>query len=169
MKKHVLLAAAAALAAPAFAQEADAVKADAAPQAEAAAKADAAAAPKPEPMKAKKRKADYYSVTLVDFKSGREGDAREIIDKYFVAAAEKAGSSMPDMDVTLLTGKYDMMLVWKMKNGPADMEWEMTPDDASWFNAMADVAGGPGKANEIWEEYLSLVQSSETMLAFAEE
>lgn len=115
--------------------------------------------------KAEKRNSDYYSMTFIDFKPGHEDEAMAIIDDYFVKAADQAGTATPDMALQMLTGEYDMLVIWKMKGGVADMEWARSPDDVKWMAAMSELAGGPEAGQAKWKEYLSHVQSSKTLLA----
>lgn len=119
-----------------------------------------------EEMKAEKRKADYYQIVLAKFKPGMEDDAMKIIEEYFVAAADQAGTSKPAMEVSFLSGEWDAMWMWKMKDGLAEMEWEMSPEDVKWMQAMNDLTDG--KAMEKWEEYLSMLDSSVSYIGYQE-
>lgn len=91
--------------------------------------------------------------------------AIEIIETCFSPAAMKSGSEAPEMVLLHHTGSWDMTVVWKLSGGPADLAWEISPDDVKWMAAMAEAAGGPDKAMEIWQEYESLTAKVSTTLA----
>ena len=109
-------------------------------------------------MKAKKwDNAHWKSIHLIKFQSGKMPRAKEIIQKYFAKAGQKAGLSGPSLEVDLVTGDYDMMVVWDMKGGVEDLNWETSPDDAKWYGAMSDIAGGADKAKTLQDEFSSLI------------
>ena len=110
---------------------------------------------------------EWYQVVNVSFEQGKMDEALEMIENYFMKAAMKAGTSGPDMLLINHTGEWDLTVVWKMKGGIADMEWEMSPDDAKWMAAMAEIAGGPEAAMAKWQEYLALVDDTDTVIARA--
>ena len=50
-----------------------------------------------------------------------------------------------------------MMVVWDMKGGIEEMNWETSPNDIKWMTAMNDIAGGSDKAKMIMDEFSSLI------------
>jgi len=106
--------------------------------------------------------AKYLSITHVAFKPGQREAAMEIIAEYFVAAGEKSGVPGPIMAIHYQTGKWDAAFVWEMAGGMADLEWYRSPDDLKWFAALAEIAGGADKADEIWGNYISKVADVKT-------
>jgi len=118
-------------------------------------------------MEAKKfENPQWKSVVLIKFEAGKKGKAIEIIDNYFKKATEKAGTQSP-MAINMRTGDYDMVLVWNMDGGIEDMNWEMSPNGVKWWAAMAEIAGSPEKAQEVWQEYMSLVDYSASNIGMA--
>ena len=101
--------------------------------------------------------ARYLSITYVDFKPGKRGDAMQIIDEYFVPAAEKAGTAGPILAVHFQTGKWDAAYIWEMAGGMADLEWFTSPDDIKWRAALAEIAGGEEEGAQVWQDYLATV------------
>lgn len=117
-------------------------------------------------IKAEKRDADYYWVTMVNFKSGREDAARAIIKDYFNKASENAGVSPLPMDIHMMTGEYDLMIIWKQHGGLAGMEWKISPDNVKWMAALADLTGGQEEAIAKWQEYVSHIATSESNIGW---
>lgn len=85
---------------------------------------DAQAQDTPEPQRYEN--VDWNNVVMVDFKPGKRGRALEIIREHYVPASEEAGTSMPVM-IEMMSGEYDIMLVWMMDDGPSEMTWERSP------------------------------------------
>ncbi|MGB5171385.1 MAG: hypothetical protein WBN11_05585 [Eudoraea sp.] len=102
----------------------------------------------------------WYNIVHIDYHSGTYSKALGIIDKYYRKASEKAGTNMPAMIIELNTGPYDSMAVWHMKDGIESMNWDISPDNIKWREALNEIAGGKDKADEIIKEYQSYVASS---------
>ncbi len=114
-----------------------------------------------EQMQAKKYENPQWKIVeLVEFKHDKMDRVREIIKNYFIKAAEKAGSRQRSTILELETGEWDMMLVWDMKEGLEEMNWQTRPDDIKWMNALNEIAGGTDKATAILDEWASLVVHS---------
>lgn len=103
---------------------------------------------------------EWKQVMLVKFEPESIERAKEIIRNYFVKADIKAGRQGPSVAVDLVTGEWDMMLVWDMKGGIEDLNWETSPDDVKWMTAMNDIAGGKDKARALLKEWSSTINRS---------
>jgi hypothetical protein len=99
----------------------------------------------------------WKTIVFVQFKEGKMDRVREIIRNYFAKAADKAGTPQPSLATELATGEWNMMLVWDMKEGLEQMNWETNPNDVKWMTAMNDIAGGADKAKAILDEWSSLI------------
>jgi hypothetical protein len=116
-------------------------------------------------MKAKKfENPQWKTVTFIKFKSGKSDRAREIIRNYYEKAAQKASVSSPIMALDLVTGEWDMMVVWDMKGGIEEMNWEISPDNVKWMAALNEIAGGGDKAKAILDEFSGLIDKEITNL-----
>ena len=104
--------------------------------------------------------AKYIEATAVKFKAGKRERAMEIISEYFAPAGEKAGVPPPLMVLHMQTGRWDMVIIWGLEGGMADLEWYRSPNDIKWFAALAEMAGGEEEAGAIWQEYISSVANS---------
>ena len=113
----------------------------------------------PEP---KKFDATWHRLVLVDFKPGKAGEAQALIEKY-ESASTKAGTPMPQQ-FWFETGPYDMMLIWDLKNGPSDLEWDWSPDGVKWWNAFVAQEGSKEAAEEVQKNYSSLVSGSTSQI-----
>jgi hypothetical protein len=91
-------------------------------------------------------------------------EAMKLIEEYFEPASNKAGLPGPAMLMVNHTGKWDLTVVWKMKDGLKAMEWKTSPEDAKWMSAMHEMVGGADKAKEIMEQYQSLVSATSTVI-----
>ena len=107
---------------------------------------------------------EWKNVVLIDYKPGKSGRAREIIQEYFIKANEMSGVSGPSLVVELETGGWDTMAVWDMKDGIESMNWDVSPDNIKWQKALNEIAGGAEKARAIQEEYSSCVAHTENHL-----
>jgi hypothetical protein len=107
--------------------------------------------------------AKWKSITFIQFKEGKMERVREIINNYFVKAAEKGGTPMPSMVSELVTGEWNMVVVWDMKEGVDALNWETSPDDVKWMTAMNEIAGSD-KAKAILDEWSSLIVRTNSYL-----
>ena len=111
-------------------------------------------------MKPEKYHGTWYMVEQVRFHAGQMDKALDIVRKYFEPAARESGSPMPEVMLQYATGPWNMLLMWKMKDGPAMLEWRYSPDDIKWMAALAKLAGGQKEAMKILDEYGSTVADS---------
>jgi hypothetical protein len=100
---------------------------------------------------------------VVDYKPGTENDAKALIQK-FESASEKAGNSLPVI-YWFDSGKYDLVITWKLPDGPADLQGKWSPDGASWWNALIEQEGSEEAALKLQAEYNELIASSLTRVA----
>lgn len=106
---------------------------------------------------------DWYQVVLIDFQQGKVGAAQAIIDKFEAAGAE-AGTPGPEL-YWFSTGEYDAMAIWKLEDGPGDLEWQITPDDVKWWDAFVKQQGSAEEAQKLQQEFGSLVVKSTSYLS----
>lgn len=108
----------------------------------------------------------WQEVVLVDFKPGTIERAKEIITLYKAAGAA-AQVPGPEMH-WFMTGEYNMMLIWTMKNGPADMEWRRSPDGVKWWKEFINQQGSKEAAEALQKEYTSLVLKTTSYITYKE-
>ena len=106
----------------------------------------------------------WKTIEMLEFKHDKMDRVREIIKDYFIKAANKAGSRQPAMIMQSATGEWSLIVIWDMKGGLDEMNWETNPDDAKWMTAMTEIAGGADKAKAILDEWSSLVVRSTSYL-----
>jgi hypothetical protein len=100
----------------------------------------------------------WHNVVKVDFKPGQVWRAKEIIKIYETAGAE-VGTPGPEK-FWFETGPYDLMLIWKMEDGPSALEWLRTENNIRWRNELIKQLGSEEKMQELQKEYSSLILSS---------
>ena len=107
----------------------------------------------------------WKQIVSIKFHEGKVDRAMTIIKDYFEPSAKKANTSTPEMALRMATGKWDLVLVWNMKGGVEELNWEMSAEDVAWMKALGELAGGPEKGKAILDEYLSLIRESNSELA----
>ena len=100
------------------------------------------------------------SITYMKFHPGKMGRAMEIVRDYFIKASEKSNTRTPSMAINMMTGEWDLMVVWE--SDISDLEWRRSPDGIKWQKALNELAGGADKAQALQEEYGSLIAASTT-------
>ena len=105
----------------------------------------------------------WHTITVVDYKPGTVNDAKALIQK-FESASEKAGNSLPVI-YWFDSGKYDLVVTWKLPDGPTDLQGKWSPDGASWWNALIEQEGSEEAALKLQAEYNELIASSLTRVA----
>lgn len=108
---------------------------------------------------------EWYRIVYVDYKPGKTGEARKLINDYFKKAGDKAGTSGPVMEFAMNSGEYDYMYIWKLEDGIQSLDWESSPNSIKWQKAYMEMMGSEDKAKEIREKYSSLVSSAKSELA----
>ena len=116
-----------------------------------------------EPATSKNSNISWHSVTIVDYKPGTVDAAKELIKK-FEAASLAAGTPSPVI-YWFETGKYDMVVTWELKGGPADLKGSWSPDDALWKKALVAQVGSEQAAKSLQDSYNDLIASSVTNLS----
>ena len=106
--------------------------------------------------------AKYVTVTHVKFKTGKRERAMEIIADHFVKASEAAGTPGPLGVIHYQTGEWDMVAVWRLEGGMADLEWYRSADRIKWQAALVEQEGGEEAAGALMAEYQSLIDEAET-------
>ncbi len=100
----------------------------------------------------------WHTVSVIDFKPGKAGEAKKIIAK-FETAGSSAQTPLPVV-YWFETGKYDLVVIWKLEKGPADLEWSWSPDGVKWWEAFVAQEGSEEAAQKLQDEYSSLIAST---------
>ncbi len=104
----------------------------------------------------------WHRVVLVNFKPGKVGRAKEIMAQY-QAASDAVNLKGPERH-WLITGEYNMMLIWTFENGPTDLEWSLSPNGVEWRKEMIRRLGSNEELVKLQQEYQSLVDNSTSFL-----
>ncbi len=105
-------------------------------------------------------------MVMVDFKAGKVDKAKEYL-AMFEKAAKKAGTPIPEMQ-WILTGEYDLLIIWEMKGGPSDLEWRYSPTSIKWWDALVEQQGGSKNAEMISDSYGDLIARSNSFITIKE-
>jgi hypothetical protein len=106
----------------------------------------------------------WKTITYVKFLPGKRNKALAIIRDHFMKAGQTAGTPGPTM-YEMRSGKWDLVLVWDMKEGVESLTWERSPDGAAWFKALSDQEGGAEKAQALYDKYYSMVAEGHSEIA----
>jgi hypothetical protein len=107
----------------------------------------------------------WYGILSVEFKPDKLEQGSDIVYKHFAPAGEAAG--MREVRVLQpIGGKWDMLVFFPMQGGPADLEWEVSPQDEKFWAALAGREGGSDKAFEIFGKYMESIADSDYQIAF---
>jgi len=117
----------------------------------------------PQPQKHEKPR--WYRIVRTQFKYGKAWEARQIITDHLRPATVASGTGEPAMEFHNQTGPWDETVIWAMPEGPAEMEWALSPDFTKWFAALAKLEGGTDKAWAVLGKYTDLIEREETDLA----
>jgi hypothetical protein len=109
----------------------------------------------------------WASVTMTRFHTGKRDRALEIIKDYFAKADRMSGVDSVVHGIHLDTGEWDIIYVFPMKGGPADLAVRNSPDDAKWMAQMVKLAGSEDAAKKLIAEFDSLVAMSVTQVGHA--
>jgi len=116
-----------------------------------------------EPRASKYENVSYHSIVKIDFQPGTYARIQEIM-KDFMAAGEAAAVKGPEV-YWLMTGDFDVMFVWTLQGGTADLEWKWSPDDIKWWSALVEQQGSEEKAKELRKEWASYIVKSNHEIA----
>ena len=117
----------------------------------------------PLPPEGEDNKVSWHSVSMIDYKPGTLEEVKALLQK-FETAAETAGTTLPDY-YWFDSGKYDLVLTWKLKDGNTDFQGKWSPSGESWWKALVEQEGSEEAARKLQAHYDSLVESSHTTLA----
>jgi hypothetical protein len=116
-----------------------------------------------EPASQKDEHYTWHSITMIDYKPGTLEEVRTLIRK-FETASVSAGTDVPDL-YWFKSGKYDLVLTWKLKEGNTDFQGKWSPYGEPWWNALVHQEGSEEAARKLQSQYNNLVASSVTTLA----
>lgn len=109
----------------------------------------------------------WARVTMMRFHAGKRDRAIEIIRDYMAKADRMAGTASGVHGIHLDTGEWDVIYVFPMKGGPADLAVRNSPDDAKWMAEMVKLAGSEDAAKKLMAEFDSLVAMQVTNVGHA--
>lgn len=107
--------------------------------------------------------AQYVRIEMIKFRPGGEDRAFELEERYLTPAWEASGLTLP-LELHTQTGPWDRIYVHLLRGGLADVEWQVSPDRATFLAALSRVAGSRDRALEIIAEWDALVERRESTL-----
>lgn len=107
----------------------------------------------------------WYVIQYVNFKEGKSSDAKKIIKDHFLEADREAGNTGPVMELDLVFGEWDFVVIWHMEEGVEALNWEISPEGVKWIQAFRKQAGSKERATEIMEEFQSYIVATKSEFA----
>ena len=104
-------------------------------------------------------------VVLYDFKAGKRDQAMEMVRDHYIPASKKAGTPYPRV-IELQTGSWDVIVVYTLRDGPSEMAWKTSPEEAKGQKAFLEMHGEE-KAQEIADEFSSTVARTNSFVGFS--
>jgi hypothetical protein len=105
----------------------------------------------------------WHTITVIDYKPGTTDAAKALIQK-FETASETSGTSLPEI-YWFESGKYDLIVTWKLPDGPADLQEKWSPAGEPWWSALVAQEGSEAAALKLQADYNELIASSVTSVA----
>lgn len=121
------------------------------------------AGPPDEPNPVNINDVSWHSIRLVDYESGSLEEVKKIITK-FESASEAAGLSATSLR-WFESGKYDLVVIWEFDQKPVSNEWDWSPVSDEWWSSFVAQEGSEEAAQQIQNQYKSLVTSTVTNIA----
>ncbi|MFQ5411742.1 MAG: hypothetical protein ACE5EC_05575 [Phycisphaerae bacterium] len=106
----------------------------------------------------------WYEIVHVDFFPDKHKEALDIVFDHFYPAARAAGLERARILEYATGGEWDVTYIFPMKDGPAQLEWEMSPDSVKWRSALAKRVGGDEQAKELLDHYRKMINRYESQI-----
>ncbi len=107
------------------------------------------------PTATKYENATWANAVDIQYEMGERDAALAIVYEHFLPLTEGIG-----WDVLVLeyeTGDWDARYVFELVDGPAQLEWGVSPIAESWWAAFAESEGGAEAALALYGEYADKV------------
>ncbi|TRZ41847.1 hypothetical protein [Robertkochia solimangrovi] len=108
---------------------------------------------------------EWLKVISLNMYPGTYDKAMDLMKTYFLEADKQAGLPAAELTMEMVTGEYDLVIVWKYENGIESLNWELSPETIKWYNALVGIAGSKEEADAILEEYWSYVKDSKVEIS----
>lgn len=111
----------------------------------------------------KHENSSWLMMVNVKFKPGKIEDAMKIINERFAPAGMAIGMT----DVRVLHhvgGEWDLTLMFPMPEGPRQLEWAVTPQDAKWMAEMAKREKGMANTMALLNRYADMLAREEATI-----
>jgi hypothetical protein len=110
----------------------------------------------------------WARVEMTRFLPGKRERAIEIIKDYFAKADRIAGTDAGVHGIHLDTGEWDIIYVFPMEGGPAELAQRGdSPEEVKWMAEMIKLAGSQEAADKIIAEFETLVALHVTHIGHA--
>lgn len=106
----------------------------------------------------------YHQVAYYKYKNGSKDRAAEIAEIF--KEADIAAGLDPIIDIWMLSGEWDHVAIFTLDDGPAELGFEISPNNAKFRDALAKMQGGTDQAEALIAEFESLVEKSDKDLGF---
>jgi len=107
----------------------------------------------------------YHQITYIKYKNGTIDRAKEIT-ALFKEADEKA-DLIPVVDIWMMSGEWDHVAIFNFDEGISELKYTISPNNAKFRSALAELMGGMDKADALIAEFDSIIERSEKDIGFS--
>ncbi|MFQ5891059.1 MAG: hypothetical protein ACE5JR_13610 [Gemmatimonadota bacterium] len=112
------------------------------------------------PKAAKYENVTWATAVDVQFKAGQADEALEIVHNHLKPAADAVGWNVLVLEYQ--TGEWNARYVFPLADGPAGLEWNVSPAAEEWWAALAEREGGAEAAFNMFQSYQAMVARSQS-------
>lgn len=106
----------------------------------------------------------YHQVAYFKYKNGSKDRAAELAEIF--KEADIAAGLDPVIDIWMLSGEWDHVAIFTLDEGPAELGYEVSKNNAKFRDALAKMVGGTDEAEKLLAEFESLIEKSDKDLGY---
>ncbi len=106
----------------------------------------------------------YHQVAYFKYKNGSKDRAAEIAEIF--KEADVAAGLDPVIDIWMLSGEWDHVAIFTLDDGPSELGFEISKNNAKFRDALAKMLGGTEQAEALIAEFESLIEKSDKDLGY---
>ncbi len=106
----------------------------------------------------------YHQVAYFKYKNGSKNRAAELAEIF--KEADIAAGLDPVIDIWMLSGEWDHVAIFTLDEGPAELGYEVSKNNAKFRDALAKMVGSTEEAEKLLAEFESLIEKSDKDLGY---
>lgn len=106
----------------------------------------------------------YHQVAYFKYKNSSKNRAAELAEIF--KEADIAAGLDPVIDIWMLSGEWDHVAIFTLDEGPAELGYEVSKNNAKFRDALAKMVGSTEEAEKLLAEFESLIEKSDKDLGY---